>query len=176
MNKTLRNIVLFVLIVDFFIAAAVAKPHKVKCPIDSDLPVNMPISLATGIVKTPAFKVKHKFYTIEIRAQWNLPTDELQCKMGFEMSPGYPVCHSEPLIDAEWSVWDGNQIVAQGKDKGKSPAFEGGPCYFGRFLGGFMGRSKHTYVVKVKFIKDASYLNVTDPHLVVWHVSESGFW
>jgi len=175
MNNLLRVILLSALFMDTFGLVALAKNCAAECPSDLKLSADMPILLGVGTTRTPAFTVKHKRYLIEIRAQWNMPTDELKCKMGFELSPGYPVCRSEPLIEAEWSVWDGERVVAHGIDKGRSHAYEAGACYFGRFLGDFDGESGHKYSVEVKIIKDASLLNVTNPRLVVTIVTGNAF-
>ena len=120
-----------------------------KCSSDSRLSVDMPVSLAIATVRTPDFPVKHQLYSIDIRAQWNLPTDELKCRMGFELSPGYPQCKLDSLIEANWNVWDGDRVVAHGFDKGKSGDFEAGACYFARTIREFTGVSKHKYVVEV---------------------------
>jgi len=130
----------------------------------------MPISLALGTVRTPEFLVKHKTYTMEIRSQWRLPTHALQCRMGFTLIPTDPAsntCRVEPLIELEWSVFDGDRVVAHGSDEGWSNSFAAGSSYLSRYIGHFMGEAKHKYVVAVKFTKDGSELNVTNPRLVI---------
>ena len=95
--------------------------------------------------------------------------------MGFELSPGYPKCELEPLIEADWTVWDGDRVFAHGLDKGKSGNFEAGACYLARTIGAFKGEFKHKYVVEVKFMKDGAPLNVTNPRLVVTIVTGNSF-
>ncbi|MGA3046636.1 MAG: hypothetical protein ABSD67_08445 [Terracidiphilus sp.] len=175
MNRFLQMVSLSVLLMGVFSNVALAKAHTGDCPRDSRLSVDMPILLATGTIRTPEFIVKNKPYDLDLRVQWNMPTDELKCKMGFQLSPGYPVCKDEPLIEVEWTVWDGEQTVAHGVDEGRSEAFEAGACYFARVIGEFTGKSKHKYVVEVKVKKDATPLNVTNPRLVVTVVTGNAF-
>ena len=175
MNKILRMILLFALFMEVFSDAAFAKTHAGNCPSDPRLSVDMPISLAAGTIRTPEFIVKSKPYDLDLRVQWNIATDELKCKMGFQLSPGYPVCKDEPLIELEWTVWDGEQVVAHGIDKDRSEAFEAGACYLARVIGEFNGKSKHKYFAEVKVKKDATPLNVTNPRLVVTVVTGNAF-
>jgi hypothetical protein len=175
MKRVLRDTLFFALSINLLDPAAFPKTDSAKCPKDTRLSADVPISLGVGTIRTPEFRVKSKPYDIDIRVQWNMPTDELQCKMGFQLSPGYPVCHAEPLIETEWRVWDGEKIVARGIDKGKSEAFEAGACYFARTLGQFTGKANRKYVVEVKVTKDGTPLNATNPHLVVTIVTGNAF-
>lgn len=132
--------------------------------------IDMPVSLAAGLVRTPEFPVKHKWYTMEIRSEWRLPSHELQCKMGFTLVPTDPesnTCRIQPLIDLDWSVLDGDQVVAHGSAKDWTNDFEAGAKYLSRIIGQFEGQSKHRYVIEVRFAKDASALDVTNPRLVI---------
>jgi len=175
MKWNYRSLAFCVLCVGLCVLTALADGKTPNCSPDPRLSVDMPISLAIGTVRTPEFPVKHKPYDIDIRAQWNLPTDELKCRMGFELSPGYPQCRLEPLIEADWTVWEGDHVVAHGLDKGKSGDFEAGACYLARTIGTFAGESKHKYVVEVKLTKDGTPLNVTNPRIVVIIVTENAF-
>ena len=147
--------------------AAFARGKALRCSSDHGTSVDMPISLAIGTVRTPEFPVKHKLYLIEFEANWNLPTNEIRCMMGFQLTPGYHECKLEPVIETEWTLFDGSRIVARGSDKGRSGDFEAGACYLGRFIGCFTGESRHRYVLEVKFTKDGTPLDGTNPKLVV---------
>jgi len=137
------------------------------CPSCTKGGVDMPISLAAGTVQTPEFTAKHKIYWIAIQSQWLLPTVVLRCKMGFGVVPPSDHCRSEAVLEADWKVFDGDRVVAQGSAKGMSPDFEAGKDYLRRYIGRFDGESKHKYVVKVTFTKDGSSLDVTNPRLIV---------
>lgn len=131
--------------------------------------LNMPISLAQGTVRTPPFAVYHEGYQIIIRAERNkgLSLDEMDCMMGITTGPlDSAKCDKEPLFQADWTIWDGAQAVAQGSVRGR----HGGAWAtdsIERYIGNFGGQSNKTYELELNFTKDASALNVTDPHLIV---------
>ena len=129
--------------------------------------VDIPISLAIGTVKTPEFAGKHKLYLMEIEAQWLLPTVELRCKMGFGVVPPTDKCRAQAVLEVEWRVLDGENVVAHGSAGGMSPEFEADKYHIARYIGQFQGQSKHKYVVELTFTKDGSSLNVTNPRLIV---------
>jgi len=137
------------------------------CPYCTKRGLDMPISLALGTVQTPEFTAKHKIYLIAIQSQWLLPTVELRCKMGFGVVPPSDHCRSEAVLEADWQVLDGDQVIAQGSAKGISRDFEAGKDYIRRYIGRFDGESKHRYVVRITFTKDGSSLDVTNPRLIV---------
>jgi hypothetical protein len=132
--------------------------------------VDMPISLAIGTVSTPEFQVKHEAYEIYIEEEWRLPAGEQKCMMGVVL-PGIPnhcgMLHFDRLLDAGWTVRDGERIVAQGSvhdfdgDCGMSQQ------YLDRYLGTFVGEKNKKYVLEVKFTRDGTPLKITNPHLVV---------
>jgi len=65
--------------------------------------LDMPISLAEGVVTTPSFPVKHGAYVIIIRAQGNkgVSLDDLGCMMAV-MLPSKK-CAEESGLEAEWT-------------------------------------------------------------------------
>jgi len=129
--------------------------------------VDMPVSLAAGTVRTPGFRVKHEPYLIIIRAQKRLPFADMNCMLGLTTGPGDPYnCDKEPLLQADWTLWDNGQFVQRGKAhrrNGGSWAADSIDKYFGHFV----GATNKKYVLEVKFINDASALNVTNPRLIV---------
>ncbi len=141
------------------------------------VPLNIPISLATGHVRTPEFKTTGSYpYAIEITARTVLPPTELSCKLGISEGPQYPVdCNKEPLIEADWTVWSGGNVVAHGssRDLGKEGYCRGNT--FGRLIGGFKANKHKTYVIDLNFTRDGSALAIADPHLVVdsseWYIN-----
>lgn len=129
----------------------------------------MPISLAEGIVRTPPFSVSHEGYQIIIRAerQRGLSLGEMNCMLGLSTGPlDGNNCDKKPLFEADWTVWDGLQLVAQGSVRGR----EGGAWAedsIERYIGGFGGQSGRMYELEMRITKDVSGLNVTNPHLIV---------
>jgi hypothetical protein len=137
--------------------------------------VDMPVSLVVGTVRTPEFPVKHQPYLIIIRAEKRLPFADMNCMMGLTTGPGDPDnCDKEPLLQADWTLWDNGQIVHRGKARGR----DGGGWAndsMDKYLGNFVGEGKKKYVLEVKFTKDGSALNVTNRHLIVMMTKPTDF-
>ncbi len=125
--------------------------------------VDMPVSLGVGTVRTPEFVVKRQSYLIMIRVMRTLPFAKMNCMMG---GPFPRDCDTEPLLQAEWKVWDDAEIIASGYSHTKG-AGASSDKYLDKYLGRFVGVSHKKYVLEVKFTTDGSALNVTDPHLIV---------
>ena len=129
--------------------------------------IDMPVSLAIGSVRTPEFTVRHEAYFIMIQAEKRLPFRDMRCMMGLKDGTlSFEDCGKEPLLQTYWIVRDGNHIVSSGSSAPWGAA-EFTDKYLCRFLGQFMGESKKTYTVEVKFTEDGTPLNVTNPHLIV---------
>ena len=129
---------------------------------------DVPVSLAVGTVQTPEFSVASHWYWIMIQVEKTLPFQQMQCMMGVTTGPlNSKDCGSnDPLLRADWTVWDGEHIVEQGSSTTSSHAkFE--KKYIFKFLGTFAGEAGKKYVVKVKFTEDGTPLNVANPHLIV---------
>lgn len=149
----------------FFVPGILAgspKDHKYRYS-----EIDMPVSLGVGTVRTPEFTVKHEAYFIMIQAQKRLPFVDMQCMMGLMSGPlELSDCKKERLLQADWTVWDDENIVAQGSSSSEGDA-EYTDKYLFKFLGSFMGESGKKYVVEVKFTKNGTPLNVTNPHLII---------
>lgn len=130
--------------------------------------VDIPVSLAVGTARTPEFAVKHEAYFIMIQAEKkHLSFLDLRCMMGVTAGPlEASECTKEPILKANWTVLDGEHIVAHGTNRTESDD-EYTDKYLFKFLGKFMGETDKKYIVEVKFTKDGSSLNVTNPHLIV---------
>jgi hypothetical protein len=138
------------------------KQHKYRY---SD--VDMPVSLAVGTVRTPEFAVKQEAYFIMVQAEKRLPFFDMRCMMGLTNGTlDLRDCNKEHLLQADWTVWGDGHVVSQGVSSGWGPA-EYTDKYLFKFLGKFMGEPGKKYVVEVKFTKDGTPLNVTNPHLII---------
>lgn len=137
--------------------------------------VDMPVSLAVGTVRTPEFPVKRDAYLIIIRAEKRLPFADMNCMMGLTTGPGDPYnCDKEPLLQADWTVWDNRQFV----QRGKAHRRDGGGWAadsIDKYLGHFVGEKNKKYVLEVKFTQDGSALNVTNPHLIIMMTKPTDF-
>ena len=128
----------------------------------------MPISFAVGTVRSPEFPVKHETYDVTIDVERKFPLGELKCKMAIQPSPDH--CEAagfETLLDADWRVLDGTRVIAEGSVHGRGRGFAVSNKYFTRYLGDFVGEANRRYVVEMRFAKDGTELNVTNPHLIV---------
>lgn len=130
--------------------------------------VDMPVSLAVGTFRTPAFPVTSQWYDIMVQVEKPLPFEQMVCMMGVASSTLDPKeCSSnDPLLQADWKVWDGAEVVDHGSVPNRCACkFEDKHIY--KFLGSFAGEAGKKYVVEVKFTKDGTPLNVANPHLIV---------
>jgi hypothetical protein len=119
--------------------------------------IYMPVSLTLGTVRTPEFPVIFEDYDIIIQAQRSLPIGQMMCMMGAISNPfELKECSSDdPLLQAEWTVWNEGHIVAHGLSarSGGSSITKDQIC---KSLGGFAGEAGKKYVVEVKFTKDGN--------------------
>ena len=132
-------------------------------------PVVMPVSLAVGTtVRTPEFLVKKIEYSIGIRVNRSVPFGQLSCMIGGDRHPSHcDMYHWDAVIEAEWKVWDGEHIVAQGTAGGSNGEMAWSDSFMDRYLGEFVGEANKKYVVEVKFTKDGTPLNEFNPRLIV---------
>jgi hypothetical protein len=150
------------------VACATGRELQVKRYHYSD--IWMPVSLARGVVRTPAFAVKPEGYFIMVQA-WKTPSappfHELVCMMAMASGPWETqYCKGEPMLKADWKVWDSSVLVAQGTSSERAhDRYENHAVY--KFIGQFLGAAGKQYEVEVNFLRDGTPLNVTDPHLIV---------
>jgi hypothetical protein len=131
-------------------------------------PVVMPVSLAMGTtVRTPEFLVKNIKYHVIIRVNRGLPFGQLTCMIGGNRRPAHcEMFHFDLVLEAEWKVWDGEHLVAQGTATGYDD-MAWSDSEMDRYLGDFIGEANKKYVVEVKFTKDGTPLKDLNPRLVV---------
>lgn len=137
--------------------------------------VDMPVSLALGTVRTAEFLVKHQPYLIMIRAEKLLPFEDLNCMLGLATALPGPKCNQEPLLQTDWTVWDNGRVVDHGTVHGRDGKGGWAQHSIDRFLGHSVGEAKKKYLLEVKFTKDGSALNVTNPHLIVMMTKPTDF-
>lgn len=137
--------------------------------------VDMPVSLVVGTVRTPEFTVKRQPYLIMIRAEKRLPFDDLNCMLGLHLASPDPNCNREPLLQADWAVWDEGQVVDHGSVHRRDGRGGWADASIDRYLGHFVGERNKRYVLEVKFTTDGSALNATNPHLIVMMTKSTDF-
>jgi hypothetical protein len=135
-------------------------------------PVNIPVTLKPGHVRTREFKVNsHQTYIIELEVAKRLPFDELNCLLGASIDPGKQ-CDKSAVVNAKWVLTTGGKIVAEGASSDTSDAGWSDET-IDRWLGSFEGEAGRLYILDVEFLTDGQTLAVTDPHLKVDEPSES---
>ena len=137
--------------------------------------IYMPLSLAVGTVRTPEFPVKVEAYDIILQVQRSLPIGQMICMMGMTTNPFESKnCGSnDPVLQADWKVWDQDHVVANGSSK-LSGGGKIAQDQMWKLIGQFAGEAGKKYVVEVKFTKDGTPLNIADPRLIV--IQHKKFW
>ncbi len=136
--------------------------------------VDVPVSLAAGTVRTPEFSPrKTSWHWIMIQVERPLPFQQMMCMMGVTHGPlESKNCNSEdPLLRADWTVWNEGQIVLSGSSTTKADSAFTDDNIF-KFLGKFPAEVGKKYVLEVKFTKDGTPLNVANPHLIVTRIGD----
>jgi len=117
------------------------------------------------------FLVKHEVYTISIQVERTIPSPELNCMIGVKAFPCVldhcEMLHIETLLEADWTVWDGDHAVAQGSVYGVNFHVSSTKELLSKQIGDFVGEKNKRYVLEMKFTKDGTPLNVTNPHVIV---------
>ena len=157
----------------FMVPGVLAGSHK-KFP-EKYSDIYMPVSLAVGTVRAPDFPVIFDDYDIIIQADRGLSVNQMMCMMGVTSDPfELKECSSDdPLLRADWTVWDGEHTVGHGSSSG-SGGRKVANDHIWKLLGGFAGEAGKKYVVEVKFTKDGTPLNVAHPRLIV--IRHNKFW
>jgi hypothetical protein len=130
------------------------------------VPVDTPISLTVGHIRTPEFKInQNALYEIAIDAERNIPYQTLNCLLGVEDI--YPErCKDTPsVIRASWVLTSNGAAVAHGS----SDEFKGGgwSVTVERDIGSFRLSEGKRYVLDVDILNDGTLLQATHPRLKV---------
>jgi len=136
-----------------------------------EVPVNLPIAMAIGHVRTPEFKVNlSTTYLIEVEVQKKIPFETLNCLLGMGMSDtssALQECPDRPsVLKASWKLTSNGQIVASGSSDDKRLGGWGNDS-ISRYLGYFQSQSGQRYVLDVDVLADGSALAPGSPRLKV---------
>jgi hypothetical protein len=137
----------------------------------SDHPVDVPISMAVGHIRTNQFTINQNApYTIDIEVQKTIPFDTLNCLLGTamgRMSTALQECPDRPsVVKASWVLSSSGYVVARGSsDDYRSGAWMNGSI--SRELGNFDSHRGWQYVLDVDVLADGSALAPGNPRLKV---------
>lgn len=142
-------------------------------------PVNMPISLKPGHVRTSRFHINKDWpFEFRVEAKGRIDHHRLICLMGFDIPSDN--CTEATVIRANWVLFDDDKLLAQGEtnrdlDLGGEERNGHSELIAFRRLGGSALRRGHNYVLDVDFAEDGSLLTAADPHLAVVAI-DGGFY
>jgi hypothetical protein len=131
------------------------------------VPLDIPISLAQGHIRTPRFEVNvASNYWIGAVVEQKTASHQVLCWIGYEQ------CEDAPsVVTASWSVSSDERIVAHGSSAHYNGLVEDFRA-IGRKLGAFECE-KGYYTLDLDVLQDGSRINAFAPHLVVLEV---GVW
>jgi hypothetical protein len=135
-------------------------------------PVDVPISMSTGHVRTSEFKTNlSALYTIEIQVEKKIPFETLNCLLGTAMpsptSSALGECPDRPsVLKASWKLTSNGQIVASGSSDDERLGSWSNDS-ISRILGTFRSQSGQRYVLDVAVLADGSALALGNPRLKV---------
>jgi len=137
----------------------------------TDRPVDVPISLAVGHVRTREFKVNlNTLYIIEVEVQKKIPFDALNCLLGLgtsSTSSALQECPDRPsVVKASWTLTSDGRTVASGSSDDNREG-DWGNDSISRILGSFHSKEGRRYVLDVNVLADGSSLVLGNPRLKV---------
>jgi hypothetical protein len=137
----------------------------------TERPVNVPISMAVGHIRTNEFKLNMSApYTIDVEVQKKIPFETLNCLLGMSMaraSTDLQDCpDTPPVAKASWVLTSDGKTVARGSsDDYRSGAW--GNDSISRELGHFQSQAGRRYVLDIEVLADGTVLATGNPRLKV---------
>jgi hypothetical protein len=141
--------------------------RSIRSKTKNSVPVDMPILLTEGLIRTPVFKTNQTaLYIIQIEVEKTLPLETLNCLLGIE-HVYVERCRTTPsVIRASWALLAQGVVVAHGYS-GDSAAGGWQANAVSRQIGSFISKQGQQYVLEVKMLSNASPLAVGRPRLKV---------
>jgi len=130
-----------------------------------------PVPLTTGIWNSAPFPVGKHNYHVWLNVDRRLPLEKLDCDLG-PADPNHG-CDSPPLLDVEWKIWDGKQMIESWParpPRAAAWAIDETSC----FLGTFNGKRNGTFTLEWNVKRDGGSLK--DLHPRVYIVKNPGYW
>lgn len=114
------------------------------------VPLDLPISLSRGHIRTPEFKIN-----VESTYYIHVPVEP---EFDFEGGPCIPGVRCPSALETSWSISQGGRVIARGKNNPR-----------GRALGCF-NAGKGRYVLELDVWQDGTRLNAGAPHLAIFEI------
>ena len=130
-----------------------------------------PVPLTQGAWRSAPFPVGKHAYHVWLKVDRKGPPDQLDCDLGPPKS--WDNCHTPPLLNIEWKLWDGNNLVSTwpaNPIQAAAWATDETSC----FLGTFEGKRNGMFSLDWKVKQDAGRLKDLHPRVQV--VKHPGYW
>lgn len=132
---------------------------------------NFPVPLTAGVWRSAPFPVGKHAYNAWLEVDRRLPLEQLDCDLG--AAGPHEQCDAPPLLEVEWTVWDGDLLV---KSWSAKPIQAGGwgAVETSCLLGSFEGKRNGMFTLEWNVKRDAGLLKELHPRVQI--VKNPGYW
>jgi biopolymer transport protein ExbD len=152
-------------LVFILIGVALYAGHRYWVATRTWVPLDMPISLSRGHIRTGEFEINLEgSFWVYVEVERKFDFDGVPCLLGY----GFDNCEETPhgVLKVSWTLSEQGRVVAKGTSDSTEDML-GGSVTMGRGLGRFWaGRGEH-YVLEVEVLEDGSRLNPGHPRLKI---------
>jgi biopolymer transport protein ExbD len=135
------------------------------------VPLDMPVSLAQGQIRSPEFKINlDAGFWIFVEVETKVDDEGVSCLTGY--TSDYCRKNSVRELRASWTLSDAGRVVAHGSADSYQ-ASRGGMVTKARYLGNFSVPAGDHFVLEVEFPEDNSHFNGGHPRLTI---AQSYYW
>ncbi len=135
------------------------------------VPLDMPVSLAQGHIRSPEFKINlDAGFWIFVEVETRVDDEGVSCLTGY--TSDYCSKNGIRELRASWTLSDAGKVVARGSTENCNPSL-GGTVTKGCGLGKFQVPAGNRFILNVEFPEDNSHFSGGHPRL---RVEESYYW
>jgi len=135
------------------------------------VPIDMPVSLARGHIRSPEFKINlDAGFWIFVEVETKVDDEGVSCLTGY--TSDYCRKNAIPELRASWTLSDAGRVVARGSTKSCAASL-GGTVTKGCGLGEFRVPAGNHFILNVDFPEDNSRFNGGHPRLTI---EQSYYW
>src|SRR5689334_284238 len=135
------------------------------------VPLDMPVSLAQGHIRSPEFKINlDAGFWIFVEVETKVDDEGVSCLTGY--TSDYCLKNGVRELRASWTLSDRGRVVARGSTESYQGSL-GGMVTKARYLGNFSVPAGDHFVLDVEFPEDDSHFNGGRPRLTI---AQSYYW
>jgi biopolymer transport protein ExbD len=128
------------------------------------VPLEMPISLATGHIMSPEFEINwQRWYSVYLEVDRKFDYEGVPCLLGLTYQCKDPENHG--VVKMAWSLTESGKEIARGSSEDTGGLY--GDDAMGRALGGFAAGTSRHYVINLDVLEDGSRLAAGHPRLKI---------